>query len=617
MAFSQNPQKKPQGNKIPDSAKAPVELYKFITVKNDTTHLDTTLTIQKDYRFNYLRKDNFELLPFSNTGQTYNSLSLDKDYSKTFSDFGAQARHFNFMKAEDINYYYVPTPLTEIYFKTVPEQGQQLDAFFTVSTSENLNMFIGYKGTRALGKYQHILTSTGNLRLGLSYNSDNDRYHAKAHFVSQDLLNEENGGLTNSAIDQFVAREEEFDDRSVLDVNYENAESTLFGKRFFLDHQYTINNPADSTNNFQFGHTFNYNWKKYVFRQDAAVNSLYGNSFESSSLKDITQYKNLFNEASLSFKNRYAGKITAKAGITNYDYGYNSVVIKANDTVGNRLKGAVMHIGGEYSAEIGGFLLNAEGRLNLSEEFPGNYLDASAGYDFGGGHDLRFGFSQNSTRPNLNFLLFQSSYVNYNWQNDFDNVSSQRIYGKLNSEKIIDVSASLSQIQNFTYFAKADSLSVRPFQSGNAVRFFKIKAERGFDFGKFGMHHTVMYQNVVEGFDVLNLPEIVTRNSIYYKDYWFDNALYLQTGFTFKYFSKYEMNAYDPILAEFYVQNDAEFGGFPVVDYFFNAKVDQARIFLKLQHVNSLIEQNNNFSAPGYPYTDFLVRFGLVWNFFF
>lgn len=115
-------------------------------------------------------------------------------------------------------------------------------------------------------------------------------------------------------------------------------------------------------------------------------------------------------------------------------------------------------------------------------------------------------------------------------------------------------------------------MNVRPFQSGNAVRFYKIKAERGFDFGRFGMHHTIMYQDVVEGFDVLNLPKLVTRNSIYYKDYWFDKALYLQTGFTLNYFSKYQMNAYDPVLAEFYVQNDQELGGYPVVDYFFQCK---------------------------------------------
>jgi len=157
----------------------PVDLYKIISVKNDTTHLDTTLTILKDYKFNYLRKDNFELLPFSNTGQTYNTLSYTEDNTKAFPGFGAEARHYNFMEVDDINYYQVPTPWTQLYFKTVPEQGQQLDALFTINTSKNLNMFIAYKGTRALGKYQNILTSTGNLRMGFSYNTKNDRYRIK------------------------------------------------------------------------------------------------------------------------------------------------------------------------------------------------------------------------------------------------------------------------------------------------------------------------------------------------------------------------------------------------------------------------------------------------------
>ena len=113
-----------------------IDLYKIISVKNDTTYLDTTLTILKDYKFNYLRKDNFELLSFSNTGQPYNSLSLRREYQNAFPEFGARARHFNFMEVEDINYYHVPTPWTELYFKTVPEQGQQLDAFFTINTSK-------------------------------------------------------------------------------------------------------------------------------------------------------------------------------------------------------------------------------------------------------------------------------------------------------------------------------------------------------------------------------------------------------------------------------------------------------------------------------------------------
>lgn len=617
QAWAQQPPREPGKKTVKEKDTLPdIDLYKIITVDNDTTFLDTTLTILKDYKFNYLRKDNFELLPFSNTGQTYNSLSYRKDYKKTFPLFGARARHFNFMEVEDIDYYHVPTPWTQFYFKTVPEQGQQLDAFFTINTSKNLNMFVAYKGTRALGKYQHILTSTGNLRLGFSYDSNNEKYHAQGHFVSQDLLNEENGGLTEQALQQYINKEPEFDDRSVLEVNFENAESVLFGKRFFIDHQYELTNVVDSVNQLTLKHIFDFSHKKFVFRQQSATNRIFGESFEASNLKDITRLDKLFNEVSLNYSNSLLGELAFKAGHTNYDYGYNSVYIKPGDTIGNRLNGNLLHLGGSYKKQIGGFSLKADAKLNLSDELPGNYLAATASYDFDKDNWIRFGINQNSSAPNLNFLLYQSDYVNYNWQNDFENEISQRIFGDFRSRRFGSLFGSISQVENYTYFSLNEDGFVEPVQAGEQVRYLKLKAEKEFDLGYFGSYNTVMYQNVLQEVGVLNLPEFVTRNSVYYKDYWFEKALYLQTGFTLKYFSEYQMDGYDPVLAEFYVQNLQNLGGYPVVDFFFNGKVDKARIFFKLEHINALLDGNNNFSAPGYPYTDFLVRFGLVWDLF-
>ena len=61
--------------KVAKNEKANIKDYLIITRENDTIQLDTTLTIYKEYKFNYLRKDDFELLPFNNMGQTYNTLS--------------------------------------------------------------------------------------------------------------------------------------------------------------------------------------------------------------------------------------------------------------------------------------------------------------------------------------------------------------------------------------------------------------------------------------------------------------------------------------------------------------------------------------------------------------
>jgi hypothetical protein len=149
------------------------------------------------------------------------------------------------------------------------------------------------------------------------------------------------------------------------------------------------------------------------------------------------------------------------------------------------------------------------------------------------------------------------------------------------------------------------------------VDYLKVKAQKEFRYGKFALDNTVLFQQAVSGEEVFNVPQIVTRNTLYFQDELFKKALFLQTGVTFKYFTEYNMNAYDPVLAEFYVQNDQELGGFPLVDLFLSAKIRQTRIFFKWEHFNQLFKSTNDqFSAPGYPYRDAVIRFGLVWNFF-
>ena len=71
-----------------------IEDYKIFYSDGTETYLDTTLTIQKDYRFNYLREDYFELLPFPNTGETFNRLGYDFQEQKITPNIGARAKHY-------------------------------------------------------------------------------------------------------------------------------------------------------------------------------------------------------------------------------------------------------------------------------------------------------------------------------------------------------------------------------------------------------------------------------------------------------------------------------------------------------------------------------------------
>ncbi|TLG99044.1 hypothetical protein BZARG_03235, partial [Bizionia argentinensis JUB59] len=584
---------------------AKIEQYLVISHKNDTTYVDTTLTIQKEYKFNYLRRDNFELLPFSNVGQSYNALSYNYKKDELMPLFGARARHYNYMEIEDINYYHVPTPFTELYYKTAFKQGHQLDAFFTVNTSPQFNFSIAYKGIRSLGKYQNILTSTGNFRFTSSYKTENQRYFANAHIVMQDLMNQENGGIQDDNVPYFESGNPEFLDRGVLAVNFEDAENMLKGKRFHLDHHYYIIKPTDSLakNALRVNHIISFEDKYYEYNQKKE-SAYFGDSFQPEGLRDRVTLENFYSELGLNYRNNIIGDVEINLGYSNYNYGYDKVTIINSQYITNRLKGDIVSVNGSYNKTINGFQLDAKAGLNVVGDFDGNYLLGNASYKLN--DNLEFGahVSHNSKAPNYNFQLYQSVYKNYNWQNSFKNTKTQQVGFHVQSKLFGTATVDFTNINDYTYYMKdgVDDL-VKPFQAGASINYVKLKWEKGFNFfRKFTLYNTIMYQNVQDDGMIFNLPELTTRNTLVYSNRFFKNALFLQTGITFSYFTNYRMDGYDPLLAEFYVQNDREYGNFPRFDFFVNAKISQMRIYLKAEHFNSAWTGYNFYSAPNHPY---------------
>lgn len=600
-----------------------IQKYQIIDFKNDTTYVDTTLSIKKEYKYNYLRKDNFNLIQFANTGQTYNTLSFNNSSNNIVPLFGARARHFNYLEKEDINYYNVPTPLTELFYKTVFEQGQVIDAFFTINTSKQFNFSIAYKGLRSLGNYQNALTSTGNFRFTSNYQSKNKLYNAKAHITTQDLLNQENGGLTDDDVIRFINGDEEIADRSVFDPNFDNAENILVGKRFHLDHNYKVISKADSLNytSLSIDNVISFQDKFYQFNQTSAVPSFFGESF-SNVINDKSTLENFYTDLGITFKNNLIGNINFKLSYNNINYGYNNLVILNNQTITNRIKTDFFAFQANYKKQLGEFIFNSSIGANLSDQIKGNFFDAIVSYKLTDDINLESKINLNSRLPNFNHLLYQSDYINYNWDNqtNFDNVNTQQIAFNFKSNKLLNLQLDLSNINNYTYFNLEETIGdvnvIKPNQFNESIQYLRVKIQKEFRLKNFALDNTIMFQNVTSDEAVLNVPSLVTRNTLYYTDEVFQKALQFQAGITFNYFSEYNANGYDPLLAEFYTQNETIIGGFPRLDFFINAKVRQTRIFLKAEHFNSSFTGNNFFSAPNNPYRDFTVRFGLVWNFF-
>jgi hypothetical protein len=604
--------------------KAPITSYKIISIQRDTIILDTTLSIKKEYDYNYLRKDIFGLMPFPNEGQAYTTLNFGLTKFNSFPEFGFKGKHFAYQEVNDIKYFSVATPLTELYFKTVMEQGQNVDALITLNTAKNFNFSIAFKGLRSLGKYINQLSSTGNFRFTSSYFTTNKRYVINFHYTGQDILNGENGGLTIPQ--DFEDEDPAYKNRPRLQVYLTDAKSFLKGKRFFFDHDFRINK-KEAQNNLYITHQFNFEHKFFEYNQATLASYIgtssasfqrFGTSSLTSRINDQTIYDRLYNKVGAIYENKTLGKFEFFIENFNYNYHYNSEKTLGASIVPSRLKATINTISGQYDYRKNKW----NGIVILSNSIaaqPMRNLDANLIYTINPKNNLSFQYQNLSKLPNHNYNLNQSSYDKYNWSNDFNNEKINNLTVNATTQWL-KASMQLTTLNDHLYFSNDNSGTsqqyVSPKQYSGTINYLSLKVAREFMYKKWALDNTFLYQKVSQNDLILNVPKLTMRNTIYFSDYVFKRAMFLQTGITLNYFTKFYADDYNPILGEFFVQKEKQIGEFPMLDFFVNARVKQTRIYIKAEHFNSAFTGNKYYSAPNIPYHDFMIRFGLVWNFF-
>ena len=560
------------------------------------------------------------------------------------------------MEEDEIGYYEVPSPLTELFFKTVFEQGQLVDALITVNTSPRLNITLAHKAFRSLGNYINSLGGGTNLRFASQYTSKNYRYRQRSHFAAQRLENQANGGLDSLSVYYFekAVDELEYDgflDRSRL-TNNANTNNILIGRRYYLDHQYDAKlGGNDKMKNYEkpkvftIGHKLNFEGKHFAF-DNSSRNSFFGTVSGTAFFRMRTSLDVMDNEFYTIYHEKNLGEL--KAGLrlvqwdysislpknTNnpdepYDYGHNPTEIQASQ----------LALSAYWKKTFLKFDFKAEGYFSAVKAYASQFISGAISRDFENGISTEAKLSLRSQAPNFNFFLHRSNFVEYDWYNP--NLKNQLIntlnfsfghpkWGKLEGQYEL--------LNNYAYFKnilpdngqdsdssrddikKEEELVVSPEQYEGTIGYLKLRFSQQLDFWKFTLSNTAQYQQVSHDEDIdfkpLNVPEWNLRTSFLFSSQLFNKALYLQTGITAQYFTEFYADRYSAHLGEFVSQNHTKIGKFPRLDFFINAKIQQTRLFLKYEHFNSDMTGYNFYSAPFTPYRDSSIRFGLVWNFF-
>ena len=607
-------------NKNPD---AKIEDYLLITRQYDTLRIDTSLTINKYHKINFLRKDNFGLMPFSNTGVAYNSLVFEPSNSIS-PKIGASNKYFAYDSPDDVVYYDLPTPFTELMYRSVFEQGQLLDAIYSVNTSRQFNFSISRKGLRSLGNYQNFISSSSNFKFTTSYKSRNKRFRLRTHYNKQNLFSEQNGGIRDSDVPNFENGIDQFLDRGVFDLNFENASNDFISKRFYIDQFYVLKE-SDSIKNYsiELSNSIYFEEKNYRFNQSSS-DDFFGDYFISQEIRDELFLNTMNFQSKLLVSSKNLGDINL--GLIYIDDQYSLENYQIDEYIDNSVKidAKTVYLNTGLEKSFSNIDLNLKLINYIHGDNKSNLFQSKINFHLKEENYLAFQYSFTSTPPNYNQILHRSNYEAYNWTNQFKNPITNSLAFSLRLSKIFDLDLEYMSVKNHIQFHKLplDDLdstidySIVPLQYGaDDLNLLKINLARKIKLGKFSFDTRILIQRLLEN-EIINLPELVTRNTLFYSTDMFNKALFLQTGFGFSYFSKYFMNGYDPLLSELYIQNDKMIGGFPLIDFFVNAKIQQTRLYFKFEHLNSSFTGYKYYSAPNYPYRDFTFRFGLVWNFF-
>ena len=594
--------------------KKPITDYLISAQNRDTSFVDTTLSVAKQYKFNFRRKDDFEYLAFANSGQTVNHLSIQSGPQSILPMPGFSAKTHQMLQPDEVSYYHVPTPLTEMYFKTTFQQGQSTDVLITANLSPRINYAIAYRGHRSLGHYQHNLSGVSQLRFSSWYENPNRRYRLRFQIANQKIEQQENGGLDDESLQNYTDKDTEFEDRARLSVKFQNATHFFTGKRYLLEQDYALIITSDSipVPSLRLGHRIQTDSQRHTFDQQLEVEE-FGTLAEGyTTPKDMVHYTSTRHDLYALFEQSKWGEIEAYGSALQYSY----------NNVHTALDSEVNESGIAVGAKLGFSLHDSQIKFHFEQSADDNQLGSFAQLtaSFPKIKKVRFqgGFRWETYSPRFTLLNYHSSYASFIWRKSMLKTNRSTLFSSLDVPKLGLLSVSLTTLDNYAYFKQdleKGSLFASPAQWNETIHLLKMRWDNSLSLGVFSLDTKIQFHQVGNNAPI-HLPNFLGRSTISYADEWFRKAAFIQIGATVKYFSSFYADAYSPILSDFAVQDAVKIGGKPLFGAFFNAKIQQTRLYFNAENLDAAWNGNNRLAAPDYPYRDFILRFGIVWNFF-
>ncbi|RQO39099.1 hypothetical protein DBR39_08905 [Chryseobacterium sp. KBW03] len=590
--------------------------YLYQTQFSEKKVFDTVMTFDKTYIFSQQNnEDNFGRVQPANIGSGFNPLVFEVNDEQNLSLLPSN-KSYMIIGANDVKYYDVKTPTATFVYHNAMRNGAALRSTYTQNIGKRFNFALEYMGLRSQGLYRNSLSANNNTLFSGHYVSKSGNYELFAHYLHQNINNQESGGITEDNL--FQSGDSNYSNRQNAQVNLASSSSQFAYRRYYLSHQFTPFNSGKFP--FSIRHIISHQGNKYYYNQTALEPYWYAAPTELVNGFPLTTKKyseNLSNTVSLIFNNE---KFKLDAGVR-----YQMIKLGIRDVVAlngvpfpGELKESRIGAVGNLQVKLWDKIqLNSFLEFSNGSQFK-SYLKTTNNLKFEPIKDYFVNAKVNfqSAYPSFNYLLNTSVYNNFNYYlENAKNQSVMEIGGSVNLKWFkTEIFANYFRIDNYTYF---DS-NRAPKQSDNSVNISQIGGDATFSFNKFHLNTRVHFQNTLTNKELLPMPSFIGRANFFYQTQAFKKAAEIQAGVKIYYFSKFASRDYFPVLNEYILPRADSFsiGGQPIADIYINMKVKKMFFFIEGQQIGTVISNNKAYAFPHYPVYDFRLNIGIVWYLF-
>lgn len=514
-----------------------------------------------------------------------------------------------YMKQQkDLQYYKLQTTYTKIAFNYGITTENEINVTHVQNVKSKVNYAVNLRGYLNEGDFTHQQNNNLSLDALLHYEIPSQIYGFSLSYIINYFNLQENGGLLNrhDFYNQIA------DNLSGYNMKLYNAGSKILTHDLQFQQYVNIKSKKKEKNGYwgTFTHTFQYKQQRSTYTDESPDSVYYQyfltNVFSGDSINDTLKFYTISNSIQWSsfqpFKDYESDKyfLHFTGGVT-YEY--------ANFKKANYMKHAlipfaqlhvrlfsVMDIYGKIHYTVGGYCqndLNANAKVAWA-------ISRKHSHFLGAEMDFYF------RSPDYIYSYFSNDFYFWNTKWKKQNILRFSAFWEREGYKA-----------EFNYFMLhryvcLDSAFI-PTQLEKYCNVFQLHLFAPIYFKGFGATTNIylQYSNSKE----ISVPVFAGKLGMFYRLPLFRGKVKLQFGLNFEYNTLYYGDAYNPILHQFYAQQQQKVGNYLYMDTYIAMQVVRIQFYFKVAHVLSGVMGYHYFTTPDYPMQGRYFSLGITWRF--